>query len=209
MTDEPTGADGTMSPSRLAQFEDEVAKLKVTGGGANPERLGSQWGIGLTILGFVIAIISWWSAKDNSERDHRVARQHLRDHRRRPRARRHHHLGAQLADAVPALLDHPARVRTARTDRRTHPRPPRREVARRPRQRIGTLNTDAVGITLPSLICSHRDEHLILPGRGDRRVVRQEVIRARRARGSREPTCRRARRAWPRCRAPSGRRPSA
>ena len=65
MSDEPTGADGTMSSSRLAQFEDEVSKLKVTGGGANPERLGSQWGIGLTILGFVIAIISWWSAKDN------------------------------------------------------------------------------------------------------------------------------------------------
>jgi hypothetical protein len=66
MNDEPTGAEGTMSPSRLAQFEDEVSKLKVTGGGANPERLGSQWGIGLTIVGFVIAIISWWSAKDNS-----------------------------------------------------------------------------------------------------------------------------------------------
>jgi hypothetical protein len=66
MTDEPTGAEGTMSPSRLAQFEEEVSKLKVTGGGANPERLGSQWGIGLTILGFVIAIISWWSAKDNA-----------------------------------------------------------------------------------------------------------------------------------------------
>ncbi len=64
MSDEPTGADGTMSSARLAQFEDEVGKLKVTGGGANPERLGSQWGIGLTILGFVIAIISWWSALD-------------------------------------------------------------------------------------------------------------------------------------------------
>ncbi|MDQ1434461.1 MAG: hypothetical protein QOF59_1277, partial [Actinomycetota bacterium] len=54
----------TMSSSRLSEFEAEVAKLKVTGGGANPERLGSQWGIGLTILGFVIAIISWWSALD-------------------------------------------------------------------------------------------------------------------------------------------------
>ncbi|HEY5076597.1 MAG TPA: hypothetical protein VIJ48_03750 [Acidimicrobiia bacterium] len=64
MSDERTDASGTMSSSRLAQFEDEVAKLKVTGGGANPERLGSQWGIGLTILGFVIAIISWWSALD-------------------------------------------------------------------------------------------------------------------------------------------------
>jgi hypothetical protein len=67
MTDEPTVAEGTMSPSRLAQFEDEVSKLKVTGGGANPERLGSQWGIGLTVLGFVIAIISWFSAKDNPD----------------------------------------------------------------------------------------------------------------------------------------------
>ncbi|HEV7524584.1 MAG TPA: hypothetical protein VGP92_06440 [Acidimicrobiia bacterium] len=64
MSDEPTGAGGTMSSARLAQFEEEVAKLKVTGGGANPERLGTQWGIGLTILGFVVAIISWWSALD-------------------------------------------------------------------------------------------------------------------------------------------------
>jgi hypothetical protein len=64
MSDERTDASGTMSSSRLAQFEDEVRKLKVTGGGANPERLGSQWGIGLTILGFVIAVISWWSALD-------------------------------------------------------------------------------------------------------------------------------------------------
>jgi hypothetical protein len=64
MSDERSGADGTMSSARLAQFEDEVGKLKVTGGGANPERLGAQWGIGLTILGFVIAIISWWSALD-------------------------------------------------------------------------------------------------------------------------------------------------
>ena len=64
MNDEHTDASGTMSSSRLAQFEAEVAKLKVTGGGANPERLGSLWGIGLTILGFVIAIIGWWSALD-------------------------------------------------------------------------------------------------------------------------------------------------
>ncbi len=64
MTDQQTDAGGTMSSSRLAEFEAEVGKLKVTGGGANPERLGSQWGIGLTILGFVIAIISWWSALD-------------------------------------------------------------------------------------------------------------------------------------------------
>jgi hypothetical protein len=53
-----------MSSPRLEQFQQEVAKLKVSGGGANPERLGAQWGIGLTILGFVIAVIGWWSALD-------------------------------------------------------------------------------------------------------------------------------------------------
>jgi len=67
MSDEHTDASGTMSSSRLAQFEAEVGKLKVTGGGANPERLGSQWGIGLTILGFVILVISWFSAKDSGD----------------------------------------------------------------------------------------------------------------------------------------------
>ena len=69
MNDEPTGAgaDGTMSSSRLAQFEAEVAKLKVTGGGANPERLGAQWGIGITVVGFVVGIIAWFSAKDSSD----------------------------------------------------------------------------------------------------------------------------------------------
>jgi len=69
MNDEPTGAgaEGTMSPTRLAQFEAEVAKLKVTGGGANPERLGAQWGIGLTVLGFVIGTIAWFSAKDSGD----------------------------------------------------------------------------------------------------------------------------------------------
>jgi hypothetical protein len=69
MNDEPTGAgaDGTMSSERLAQFEAEVAKLKVTGGAANPERRGAQWGIGLTVVGFVVAIIAWFSAKDSSD----------------------------------------------------------------------------------------------------------------------------------------------
>jgi hypothetical protein len=64
MNDENTDAGGTMSSSRLSQFEAEVGKLKVTGGGANPERLGAQWGIGLTILGFVVVVVSWWSALD-------------------------------------------------------------------------------------------------------------------------------------------------
>ncbi len=55
-------ATGTMSSARLSELRDEVSKLKVTGGAANPERLASRWGVGLTITGFVIAIISWWSA---------------------------------------------------------------------------------------------------------------------------------------------------
>jgi hypothetical protein len=67
MNDEHTDASGTMSSSRLAEFEAEVAKLKVTGGGANPERLGSRWGVGLTIVGFVVTIIAWWSALDSSD----------------------------------------------------------------------------------------------------------------------------------------------
>ena len=54
--------EATMSSARLAEFQDEVAKLKVTGGAANPERLGAQWGIGLTIFGLVVSFISWWSA---------------------------------------------------------------------------------------------------------------------------------------------------
>jgi hypothetical protein len=62
--DAPTTEAGS---DRLAQFQDEVAQLKVTGGGANPERLGAQWGIGLTIVGFIVAIIAYWSALDSSE----------------------------------------------------------------------------------------------------------------------------------------------
>jgi hypothetical protein len=51
-----------MSESRLAQFEHEVSNLKVTGGAANPERQGGRLGIGLIVVGFVVAFISWWSA---------------------------------------------------------------------------------------------------------------------------------------------------
>ncbi len=66
MTDSQTRATGTMSSARLAQFEAEVGKLKASGGGANPDKLGSQWGIGLTIVGFVIAVIAFFSALDSS-----------------------------------------------------------------------------------------------------------------------------------------------
>lgn len=62
----PASAE-TMSSERLAQLKDEVSKLKVTGGLANPERLAGKWGIGLTIVGFVIAFVSWWSALNSSD----------------------------------------------------------------------------------------------------------------------------------------------
>jgi hypothetical protein len=65
--DKVASPESTMSSPRLQAFQDEVGKLKVSGGGANPERLGAYWGIGLTILGFVIAIISWWSALDSPD----------------------------------------------------------------------------------------------------------------------------------------------
>jgi uncharacterized membrane protein len=51
-----------MSTSRLAEFEGEVTKLKVSGGGANAERTAERFGIGLIVFGFVVAVISWWSA---------------------------------------------------------------------------------------------------------------------------------------------------
>ncbi len=62
----PASTD-TMSSARLEQLRDEVSKLKVTGGMANPERLAGKWGIGLTILGGVIAFISWWSAYNSGD----------------------------------------------------------------------------------------------------------------------------------------------
>jgi hypothetical protein len=62
----PASAE-TMSSERLAQLRDEVSKLKVTGGMANPERLAGKWGIGLAIFGFVVAIVSWWSAFNSAD----------------------------------------------------------------------------------------------------------------------------------------------
>jgi hypothetical protein len=67
--DAPTTEAGS---DRLAQFQDEVAKLKVTGGGANPERLGALWGIGIAIAGFVVAIIAYWSALDSVQPNDQV-----------------------------------------------------------------------------------------------------------------------------------------
>jgi hypothetical protein len=67
MTDDQNAKAAPASSARLDEFQAEVSKLKVTGGGANPERLGAQWGIGLTIFGFVVMVIAWWSAHNSGD----------------------------------------------------------------------------------------------------------------------------------------------
>lgn len=62
MSENPTDDDVTSS-ARLAQFQEEVARLKLKGGGANPERNGSNTGIGLAIVGVIIVVIAWLSSK--------------------------------------------------------------------------------------------------------------------------------------------------
>jgi hypothetical protein len=63
MSEDQAAGSEVMSSARLAQFQDEIAKLKVKGGGANSERSGSNLGIGLAILGGIIVIICWLSSK--------------------------------------------------------------------------------------------------------------------------------------------------
>jgi hypothetical protein len=63
MSEETAGGSEVMSSVRLAQFQEEVTKLKLKGGGANPERTGANVGAGLAILGVVIVIIAWLSSK--------------------------------------------------------------------------------------------------------------------------------------------------
>ena len=66
MSEETAGGSEVMSSVRLAQFQDEVAKLKLKGGGANPERTGASWGVGLGIFGAIIVVIAWLSTKGAS-----------------------------------------------------------------------------------------------------------------------------------------------
>ena len=63
MSEETAAGSEVMSSVRLAQFQDEVTKLKLKGGGANPERTGASWGIGLAIVGGIIVVIAWLSGK--------------------------------------------------------------------------------------------------------------------------------------------------
>ena len=66
MSENPTGGETATSSARLAQFQEEVARLKLKGGGANPERNGANLGIGLAIVGVIIVVIAWLSAKGAS-----------------------------------------------------------------------------------------------------------------------------------------------
>jgi hypothetical protein len=69
MSEDTAAGSEVMSSARLEQFQGEVAKLKLKGGGANPERNGANWGIGLGILGAIIVVVSWLSAKGASGND--------------------------------------------------------------------------------------------------------------------------------------------
>ena len=68
MSQTPTD-DSVTSSARLAQFQEEVARLKLKGGGANPERNGANTGIGLAIVGVIIVVICWLSAKGGGTAD--------------------------------------------------------------------------------------------------------------------------------------------
>jgi len=66
MSEDTARGSEVMSSARLTQFQDEDGKLKLKGGGANPERNGANWGIGLAILGAIIVVVCWLSAKGAS-----------------------------------------------------------------------------------------------------------------------------------------------
>jgi hypothetical protein len=76
MSEETAAGSEVMSSVRLAQFQDEVTKLKLKGGGANPERTGASWGVGLAIVGGIIVVVAWLSGKGgntNAKLDAEVA----------------------------------------------------------------------------------------------------------------------------------------
>jgi hypothetical protein len=64
MTDTPQEplSDEPMSAQRLASFQKEVGQLKVSGGGANPERLGSLGGLAIIVVGLAGAVVCFFGA---------------------------------------------------------------------------------------------------------------------------------------------------
>jgi hypothetical protein len=57
MSDVTAHGSEVLSSARLAQFQEEVEKLRVTGGTANPERTGALWGAALMGIGLAVAVI--------------------------------------------------------------------------------------------------------------------------------------------------------
>ena len=57
-TNQPETTDTAESSSRLAKFQEEVAKLGVTGGRANPERKLVRFGVFLIIAGIVLEVMA-------------------------------------------------------------------------------------------------------------------------------------------------------
>lgn len=57
-TQQPETTDTAESSPRLAAFQEEVAKLGVTGGKANPERKLVRFGVFLIIAGIVLEVVA-------------------------------------------------------------------------------------------------------------------------------------------------------
>lgn len=58
ITQQPETTDTAVSSPRLAAFQEEVAKLGVTGGRANPERRLVRFGVFLIIAGIVLEVVA-------------------------------------------------------------------------------------------------------------------------------------------------------
>lgn len=58
ITQQPETKDTAVSSPRLAAFQEEVAKLGVTGGRANPERRLVRFGVFLIIAGIVLEVVA-------------------------------------------------------------------------------------------------------------------------------------------------------
>lgn len=66
MTDDSSASPSDLPP-RLQDFQDEVTKLGVTGGGANPEKTGARIGIALFVIAVAIEIGAYFAATSASD----------------------------------------------------------------------------------------------------------------------------------------------
>jgi hypothetical protein len=53
---------GPASSDRLTRFQEEVGALRVSGGAANPERLGGRIGIAIMVVAAVGGVLCWYGA---------------------------------------------------------------------------------------------------------------------------------------------------